>query len=838
MRHLNHNVNGKNLFRALFFQVLLMLNVLLLIAFPGREVWAEAILKGKVTSEQGEPLAFANVYLQGTTEGTTTNKAGRYKLKLPADEYTVVFQFMGHQQKSKTISLEEGEQRTLNVTLSKRAYETEAVTVTGKDPAYRIIKNAIEHRDKYRKAVKSYECKLYTKGTIKLDSAKESAMVDSGQLPPGYVYFSETVSELKYRYPDNYNEKVKSSKVSGRDDAVSLNFALNSPVIFYEDLVEFDGSTQRPIVSPIADNALNYYEYQLQNTYSDKGQKVHRIQVKPKRPNDPVFAGTIHIVAESWRIHSLDFTLTTANGLQTFDTLEVNQTYLPINDSVWRLYNQNFRIRGSILGLDLKGRALAQFTDYQLNPSWSESPFDNAIIEIPEASIDQDSAYWEEIRPFELTEEEKQDYNLKDSLKKVRSQPSYIDSVDSANNQPSFGGIFLTGYNYRRRTKNIEIEAPSLLQSLLNFNTVEGFGPRLRFNITKTVEEKPDWEFSPFVRYGVANDQLNGGLSVERNPWFMEGGRNVFQFQSPPPITPTLNTSYTLFDGKNFAKFYQKAYIKAQYKGDEWGNGWFPSLSLSYEERQPLTNSTSYTLADNQSYTNNIPDHPFFSEIPLPPFQTNFQQHQAFTIEGQIRFKPGLKYMMIKGDKVNLGTPYPTLSLNYRKAIDGIAGSDAAYDYVQFGLNGDADFKLIGKLNYRASAGKFLNQGRVPFMDYKHFQGQEVIYQLQSARDFQLLDYYEASTTDPFAEGHFQHDFSGFIWNKIPLARKLQWQVLGTGNVLYKEDRTYWEWGIGLTRLFNFPGGDLFSVHFFQAYNDDQFVKRGFRIGLDSPIQF
>lgn len=41
-----------------------------------------AALVGKVTDETGQPLPFVAVYIEGTTEGTTTNSEGNYSLGL------------------------------------------------------------------------------------------------------------------------------------------------------------------------------------------------------------------------------------------------------------------------------------------------------------------------------------------------------------------------------------------------------------------------------------------------------------------------------------------------------------------------------------------------------------------------------------------------------------------------------------------------------------------------------------------------------------------------------------------------------------------------------------
>jgi hypothetical protein len=42
-----------------------------------------------------------------------------------------------------------------------------------------------------------------------------------------------------------------------------------------------------------------------------------------------------------------------------------------------------------------------------------------------------------------------------------------------------------------------------------------------------------------------------------------------------------------------------------------------------------------------------------------------------------------------------------------------------------------------------------------------------------------LLPYYSHSTNDAYLETHIEHNFKGYIMNKIPLLNKLQWNLIG-----------------------------------------------------------
>lgn len=65
-----------------------------------------------------EPLPFADVYLKGTSIGTTTDFDGNYSLKAPAGDYTIIVSFIGYESIEKPISLSEGGNLSLNHELS------------------------------------------------------------------------------------------------------------------------------------------------------------------------------------------------------------------------------------------------------------------------------------------------------------------------------------------------------------------------------------------------------------------------------------------------------------------------------------------------------------------------------------------------------------------------------------------------------------------------------------------------------------------------------------------------------------------------------------------------
>ena len=54
------------------------------------------VVSGTVTDRQGEPIAGANVVLQGTQKGTMTDMDGRFSLEVPSTRSVLRVSFIGY----------------------------------------------------------------------------------------------------------------------------------------------------------------------------------------------------------------------------------------------------------------------------------------------------------------------------------------------------------------------------------------------------------------------------------------------------------------------------------------------------------------------------------------------------------------------------------------------------------------------------------------------------------------------------------------------------------------------------------------------------------------------
>ena len=111
----------KQLLLSLFF----LLNVL---------VTHATVLTGIITETNGKQLPFVNVFIKGSTTGTSANSEGKYALDLTPGAHTIVFKIIGYRQIEKQVVIAAATY-TLNVIMQTEQYELKEATVTaGEDP--------------------------------------------------------------------------------------------------------------------------------------------------------------------------------------------------------------------------------------------------------------------------------------------------------------------------------------------------------------------------------------------------------------------------------------------------------------------------------------------------------------------------------------------------------------------------------------------------------------------------------------------------------------------------------------------------------------------------------
>lgn len=789
-------------------------------------------LEGRITDVNKNAIGFASVYIRNTTYGTSANENGYYTFNLKPGNYNVIYRFVGYKERIENITIaNHNEVRDVRMVPDSFLLKTVVVKSKRGDAAREIMRQVIAKRGYYLNQVKEYSCAVYIKGVQRLIKAPKklfgrdvAAALNLDSNGRGILYQSESISDYNFRRPNKVKEIMIASKYAGQNAAFSHNKSSDIDVNFYHSMFHVNGLSPRGFVSPVASEAMLFYNYKLLGSKVENGKTIHKIQVIPKRRHDPVFRGVIYIVEGDWRIYGTDLLITSDANINFVDTLEISQQYIPVRDSIWMPGSVQYNFKGDVLGFKFEGYYAGIYNNYNLDPQFKEGFFDGEIMRIDTAANKKSDDYWAKNRPLPLTLQELRDYHNKDSIAVKKQSLPYLDSIEHVSNQISPFNFTVTGYEHTNRKTGEKFYVYPFYQTIY-FNPVEGYGLNPRVKYTKTFNDGSSWSVTPSLRYGFSNKlfSANASLSYDYDPphhgqFYGGGGTDLFDLSDAGTRSLTFNTLSSLFNEENYAKYYRSKYGRFGYQRD-LANGILLNTEVSYAVRDQLYNTSANHWLDykDRDYTSNnplTPDH----ESPL------FPHNNALTFKASLLFSFDQRYSTRPTGRVYEPPRLPQLRLNYRKGIHNVLSSDVDYDFVSADIFDDHwGMGLLGFGAYKVTLGSFLNRSKLYFMDYNHFLGNQGSVFDPTIGGFHYLPFYTYSTSVGFIEAHYEHNFTGNIFNYLPLIRPLKLEEIVGVNYLTERGKTnYYEFYFGIKRLF-------FRLDYGFAYDANHKVTQGIK---------
>jgi hypothetical protein len=858
-------------------------------------------IRGRITNEQNEAVPFANIYIPQLSTGTTSNIDGNYELKLPEGKWEILFQYLGYQ--TQTMSLTSGKTfQEINIRLITQDYRIPEIKVmaSGEDPAYYIMRRAIALAPYYQKQVSKYSCKVYLKGSgvfEKIPFVLKKQM-KKGNVKVNEPFVMETVSQIDFELPDKVNQKVLAMRSSGQQNNTSPMGMITN------NLYDAD---KYGIVSPVGKSALKVYNFRLDGVFEDQGRTINKIKVIPKTKGNDVFSGYIYIADGFWNIHSADL-----NMHVTMTDVKVHQMYAEVNKNTWMPVSLDFDMDFSGLGLKVKYKYVASISEYKttLNPALDHSfiekqknqqiqeqqIFDRiaeetrqveqqreakskeqkriaelmekkelsnretvklsrlieteakrnsppepleikSSFQVSQKQVNNDTAYWQTLRPIPLTEKEKISFSKKDSFLLVSSTPEYKDSVrDSRRKFKIKQLLFGKTYNYSvdsiRKFEYLSI--PKLTDpTSLSFNSVDGLRIELPFSYSISDSTGHSLRLNPHFAYAFGRKKLDASFSYSQrlngltNSWISASvGSTTEDFNRFSGLPAMTNNFYTVWLEENYRRFYRRDFMQFTASRD-LANGLNLNATIEYSDNSQLANHSSYSFikyADKEIQPN-IPEN-----NSLEPWQLG--NHQSFVSRFELEYTPHHRYRIRNNTKVYAESKFPTYSLAYKGAFSGVFGSDARFDLVTLGIRQKINFGISDQFSCRANVGKFLNNSRLYFEDFRHFNTQSTGFMFSPYdNSFRLLPFYQYSTGKQFGEVHAELQSRRLIVKQLPLIRnasiseKLFVNYLATPGI-----KNYVEVGYGISNIFL-----LLNVEAVASFENGKFRSSGIRVSLNMP---
>ncbi|MBN2862296.1 MAG: carboxypeptidase-like regulatory domain-containing protein [Bacteroidales bacterium] len=366
------------------------------------------IIKGRISSQSGDPVAYATVYIQELKQGTTANAKGNYEIKLPSGKYLVTYQSLGYSPVFHEITVTEA---TIyrDVILTMQYYEIPEVRIsaTGEDPAYRIMRKAIGMAPYYLNNINYYKADVYIKGNVvfnkipKLlqkqftittrneDGTEGKAM----RIKEGDLFMLESFNEVEFTAPDRYEQKVISINSTLPEQGNNISPMDLIQASFYEPLIA------DLAVSPLSPQAFGHYKFRYMGATPQGNNLINKIQVIPKVKSQQLFEGTIYIIEDLWCLQSVDLINDNLAG-----RISIRQLYIPVQDDIWMPVSHKFSINIGIMGVRADGEyaSSVKYTEVRPNnslekPSSITSDRFAAYIAAPEKKLSKNQEKIEEM---------------------------------------------------------------------------------------------------------------------------------------------------------------------------------------------------------------------------------------------------------------------------------------------------------------------------------------------------------------------------------------------------------------------------------------------------------
>ncbi len=530
-------------------------------------------------AQSGQPIPSANVQIQAALRGAVSNLDGRFHLLPENWPATLRISHIGYQ--SQLVTLNAAPIKPIVISLQPSVIKMPDMVITAQDPAINIMRKAIDAKRKQREQLHCFAANAYTRMRAENDSA--------------VVMISESTSRLYW-----HRDKGIAEKMLSRVQSLNLEKGMTGPQAGQLPNLSDDNVSQYgfTLIGPTHPDALDYYNFKLENRRSQDGRVVYDISVTPKTRLQPCFSGSISILDEAYALLEADLTACNIRPQEFYlhkIEFTCRQQYSCFNSLYWLpvASQQRDEILFGIPGLqfpNIKLVRLSSLDHYEINPQIPDSVFQKRLLRAGSKETSKDSILTFRHRQVPLTMEEEQAYKTIDSTLTILKgfQPKgYLARFVKVETKSDTS-----------RSGEVTAKMPMSYSPIVGFNRVDGLQTGLGCKLAPFHSElslqgryhwsSKKWAFAAEWRYRTKG----------KNPWQLGVG---FQDQSRPigvySIYPQLATAVAALVGKPdyFNYYWNQAYSTSL--GRQWRRHHIGVIvELSSSQQTLLTKHTDYSI--------------------------------------------------------------------------------------------------------------------------------------------------------------------------------------------------------------------------------------------------
>lgn len=728
-------------------------------------------------SRSVKPLLFVTVKEEGTSYGTTGDNKGKYIMKLKPGSHSLIFSYLGYFTDTAEVFIDSTDVER-DIYLRPSEIMTDVIEVLGEDPAIEIIRKAIEYKKKFKEKLNEYDFDAYTKFVIRSNIGSVKEQNDS------VTHNREQILALMESETKNYFNKpdeFKTVVISRRESANVIGVAFPYIVNFYDEYVDLG---EGEILSPLADNAFDHYDYKLLGTTSIDSNIVYRIEVFDEGLS-PLFRGKIYIADSTYELMKVDLSTNELVNLIAIDSLNFRQKFSVYTDEVNNKFSLPTDVQifasGTYAGFfKFSGEVFTIVSDYNINKKLPKGIFDEYVVKVlPDAR--KDSSYWSENQLIKNTDEEMRAYKL----------------IEKESNEEKSGFRFgISALHYGKYLRTYPL-------NYYHFNRVEG--SHLQFNAE--FDDLKTLNFNGYAGYGFSDKKMKYGIDFSYSPKRVRGFNiRISFFQKLKSLFYDLNSVLTGYNTLTslLVKEDQYNYYYANGYDIVVSKFFIPQieLGLNYHQEKQLTAVTNTDLSifkKNQKFRNN------------PAINNSFQRLVGFSF----MLDPNIYKLIDLGEGEEskyTETQFPVLNFGFSYSSKKLKST---YEYRKYTASIEGENNLTSYLNVRYRLRAVIFSGEVPFQSLSYFNSTTSV--LDKDFSFRTMEYQEY-LGDKIYYFNFENNFKNILWAKAPIIGKLNLigffsagkseinasnlQLAASKNFSVTKD-VFMEAGFGISRILN-----------------------------------
>ncbi len=737
-------------------------------------VYAQSPISGRVIDKDTkEPLAGATILSIKDQQATSTDSLGRFTLQLKAGEYKVEVRAMGYKVLHKTINTAD---TTITLLMDDEANTLEAISIThrGKyrnrnNKAVELIDLVVKHKQQNRlKGKDSLSFEQYDK--LKFGMVNPKPMFKLGLSDLNFFFnnldttqykdkklltiFMEESNAKVYnkKNPSKYKKLVYSQKQTEFDKRYINNHNIQSYLNYvFQPIDVYDESIfilNKQFLSPIADNGKVFYKYYILDTIFNKEGYFIQLAFEPRNATDLLFKGKLQVSMDgSYAVKKAFLSIDKEANINWVNQGELSFHYRKNEEGVMLLDTAHAFISfGTKRGDAVFADRLSVHTDYQLPAKIPDGAFQGAPIELqPQAKLIATK------RPVELSSFEKATYQ----------------NIEQLNNKQSFKTMLGLGYLIAQGYYNLGKFELGPLEYLYSRNNIEGNRIRIGGRSTQDLTSKAFFE--GYLAYGMDDQKLKYYLrsAVSLN------GESVVTF--PAHYIEGTVQSDIMEPGQQLAFLKGDSFFRSIRKNRP--TKWFDTQGYQLQHVIEFGNHVSLTTGFTHQSRNTVGDLRLVNSGNPDLLVTEVNTNEAHV---DLRWAPYEKFYYRNLTRRTIKEKYPVFNVKYTRSLDGFWNTSYAYEKLslaaskRFFLNqlGFADVRLTGGKIWGTLPYTLLEMPNVKQPDDRH------------AIDYSMMNQMEFAA-DQYLKFGFSHELQGFLFNKIPLLKKLNLREIWGANMFY-----------------------------------------------------